>query len=97
MKQTRVIDATTITHDHHLIFVAFSISIIGTLMSATTTGLIPLKARSMYSLSLNSVKNIATTRIIRNGGRQLAMVATMLPLSPMLMPMPWLRTSLSRA
>ena len=82
MKQTRVIDAITIAHDHHLICVALSISIIGTPVNATTTGLMPLNARMTYSLSLNSVKNIAIIRIIRKGGRQLPIVATILPFVP---------------
>ena len=82
MKQTRVMDETTITQDHHLIFVAFIISIIGTPINATTTGLIPLNARTTYSLSLNDVKNIAIRSIIVKGGRQLATVATTLPFVP---------------
>ena len=81
-KQTKVIDKTTITHDHHFIFVAFIISIVGTPMSATTTGLMPLNALMTYSLSLKLVKNIATNKIMRKGGRQLAIVATTLPLVP---------------
>ena len=83
MNQTRVIDAITTSHDHHFIFVDFIMSIIGTPMSATTTGLMPLKARNTYSLSLKDVKNIATSNIIRQGGRQLAMVATTLPFVPL--------------
>ena len=81
-KQTKVIDKTTITHDHHFIFVAFIMSITGTPMSATTTGLIPLNALITYSLSLKFVKNIATSKMMRKGGRQLAIVATTLPLVP---------------
>ena len=83
MKHTRVIESITISHDHHLMFVAFIMSIIGTPIRATTTGRIPLKALITYSLSLKLVKNIATISIIRNGGRQLAMVATTLPLVPL--------------
>ena len=82
MKHTSVIDATTMIHDHHFILVALIMVIIGTPISATTTGLMPLNARRTYSLSLNAVKNIATSNIIRNGGRQLATVATTLPLFP---------------
>ena len=81
-KQTRSIEDITTTHDHHLIFVAFIMSIIGTPIRATTTGRIPLNAFTTYSLSLNSVKNIATASIIRKGGNELAMVATMLPFVP---------------
>ena len=83
MKHTSAIDAMTMAHDHHLIFVAFIISIIGLPIRATTTGLIPLNARMTYSLSLKDVKNRAIVRMIRNGGRQLAMVATTLPLFPL--------------
>ena len=82
MKQTSVMDEMTITHDHHLMFVALIMLIIGTPISATTTGLIPLNARITSSLSLKDVKNIAIASIIRKGGRQLAMVATTLPLLP---------------
>ena len=82
MKQTSVIVDITITQDHHLIFVVLIMVIIGTPMRATTTGRIPLKARIIYSLSLNVVKNIAMASIIRKGGRQLPIVATMLPLVP---------------
>jgi hypothetical protein len=81
-KHTSVIEETTITHDHHLIFVALIMDIIGTPINATTAGLMPLNARRIYSLSLNEVKNIATSRIMRNGGRQLATVATTLPFVP---------------
>ena len=73
-KQTNAIDKTTTAHDHHFIFVAFIMSMTGTPMRATTTGLMPLNAFITYSLSLKLVKNIATNNIIRNGGRQLAMV-----------------------
>ena len=82
MKQTSAIVDITITQDHHLIFVVLIMVIIGTPMRATTTGRIPLKARIIYSLSLNVVKNIAMASIIRKGGRQLPIVATMLPLVP---------------
>ena len=82
-KQTKVIDMTTIVHDHHFIFVALIMSITGTPMSATTTGLMPLNAFITYSLSLKLVKNIATSKMMRNGGRQLAMVATTLPFVPL--------------
>ena len=82
MKHTSIIDDSTITHDHHFIFVARIISYIGSPMSATTTGLIPLNALMTYSLSLNWVKNIAIRRMIRNGGRQLPIVATTLPAVP---------------
>ena len=47
-KQTSVIEEITTTQDHHLIFVAFNISIIGTPINATTTGLIPLNALITY-------------------------------------------------
>ena len=82
MKQTSVMDAITIAQDQTFIFVALIMSIIGTPIRATTTGLIPLNARMTYSLSLNPVKNIAIRRMIRKGGRQLPIVATMLPLVP---------------
>ena len=81
-KQTKVIDKTTIVHDHHFIFVALIMSMTGTPMSATTTGLMPLNAFITYSLSLKLVKNIATSKMMRKGGRQLAMVATTLPFVP---------------
>jgi hypothetical protein len=81
-KHTNVMDPNTISHDHHLILVALVMVIIGTPINATTTGLMPLNARRTYSLSLNAVKNIATRRMMRNGGRQLAIVATTLPLVP---------------
>ena len=81
-KHTRVIDDMTIIQDHQRIFVALIISIIGTPIRATTTGLIPLNALVIYSLSLKVVKNIATRSIIRKGGRQLAIVATILPFVP---------------
>lgn len=81
-KQTNAIDKTTTAHDHHFIFVAFIMSMTGTPMSATTTGLMPLNALITYSLSLKLVKNIATNNMIRNGGRQLAIVATTLPFVP---------------
>ena len=81
-KHTSTIDDMTMSHDHHLIFVALIISVIGTPIKATTTGLMPLNIRMTYSLSLNEVKNMATRRMIRNGGRQLAIVATTLPLMP---------------
>ena len=83
MKHTNIIEDATITHDHHLILVALIMSIMGTPIRATTTGLMPLNARITYSLSLNSVKNIATARMMRKGGRQLATVATMLPFVPL--------------
>ena len=79
---TSVSDDMTINHDHHLIFIDLNISSNGTPISATTTGLIPLKALMIYSLSLKAVKNIATIRIIRNGGKQLPIVATTLPFVP---------------
>ena len=82
-KQTKLIDDTTTAHDHHSIFVALIMSITGTPMSATTTGLMPLNALMTYSLSLKLVKNIATNKMMRNGGRQLAMVATTLPFVPL--------------
>lgn len=82
-KQTNVIDTTTTAHDHHFILVAFIMSITGTPMSATTTGLMPLKAFITYGLSLKLVKNIATNKMMRKGGRQLAMVATTLPFVPL--------------
>ena len=65
-----------------ILLVALIMSIIGFPISATTTGRIPLNARITYSLSLKFVKNMATRRIIRNGGRQLAIVAIMLPFVP---------------
>lgn len=82
-KQTNVIDTTTTAHDHHFILVALIISMTGTPMSATTTGLIPLNAFITYGLSLKLVKNIATNRMMRKGGRQLAIVATTLPFVPL--------------
>ena len=48
-KHTSVMEHMTITHDHHFILVALIISIIGTPISATTTGLIPLNILSTYS------------------------------------------------
>ena len=82
-KQTNVIDTTTTAHDHHFILVALIISMTGTPMSATTTGLIPLNAFITYGLSLKLVKNIATNKMMRKGGRQLAIVATTLPFVPL--------------
>ena len=77
MKQTRIIEDTTMTHDHHLILVAFIMSIIGTPIRATTTGRMPLNARIMYSLSLNEVKNIATIRMIRKAASDCCNNATL--------------------
>ena len=81
-KHTNTMDEITIIHDHHLILVALIMSYIGTPMRATTTGLIPLKALTTYSLSLKPVKKSAISNIIRKGGRQLPMVATRLPAVP---------------
>ena len=81
--QTNIIDEIAITQDHHLILVALIMSNIGTPIRATTTGLMPLNALMTYSLSLKPVKKIAISNIIRNGGRQLPMVATTLPALPL--------------
>ena len=74
--------AIHIHHDHQRILVALNISIMGAPINATTTGRIPLKALMTYGLSLKLVKKIATSKMIKKGGRQLAMVATTLPFVP---------------
>lgn len=81
--QTRIREETMRIHDHHLIFVALIMLMSGTPIRAATTGLMPLKAFMIYSLSLNVVKNIATISMIMNGGSELAIVATTLPLVPL--------------
>ena len=75
-------DDNMMSHDHQRILVALTIVIMGTPIRATTTGRMPLNALMTYSLSLNVVKNMATNRMMRKGGKQLAMVATTLPFVP---------------
>ena len=55
---------------------------VGAAISATTAGRIPLNIRSTIGLSLKLWKNIAMARIMRNEGRIVPKVVTILPRIP---------------
>ena len=75
--------ASMIAHCHHTELFVMDILTIGAAISATTTGRMPLKIRMTTGLSLNPVNAMAMARIIRNEGRMLPRVATMLPFVPL--------------
>ena len=74
--------ATASSHFHHVVQDLRAISTMGTAMSDTTTGRIPLNARTTQGLSLKAVKNIAMARMMKNDGVMLPRVAAILPLTP---------------
>lgn len=58
--------------------------IMGTRMTATTTGRMPWKIRSTIGFSLKSVKTEAISSMIRKGAMMQPMLATRLPTTPLI-------------
>ena len=56
---------------------------VGAAIKATTAGRMPLKMRSIMALSLKLWKNMAIARIMRNDGKTVPNVVTMLPHKPL--------------
>ena len=69
-------------HFHQVVQLFLAIFTVGTAIRATTTGRMPLKARSTQGLSRKAVKNMATARMMRKEGVMLPRVAATLPLNP---------------
>ena len=84
-KATASREARAMAQAHQVWQPARAIRTAGTRMSATAAGRTAWKMRRTMSLSLNSVKNIAISRMISREGRTAPTEATTLPFSPLIL------------